>query len=40
MINVLKDFRVITVAREKRMLVLLNATATGRLTPLGNVNNC
>ena len=35
-VKVLKDFRVMTIARERSRLVLLKATPTGRSTPLAN----
>ena len=36
-VKVLKDFRVMTVARERSRLVSLKAMPTGRPTPLANV---
>ena len=36
MVKVLKDFRVMTVARERSRLVPLKAMPTGRPTPLAN----
>ena len=35
-VKVLKDFRVMTIARERSRLVPLKATPTGRPTPLAN----
>ena len=37
MVNILKDFRVIVIAREKSMIVPFNATPTRRSTQLANV---